>query len=750
MSQLPFRVTYRPETGLTLNWHTPAGLALTDIPVRVCIKGENTFYVWSSVDSGEGAPIWAEADLQLTFFGNAAQSPGIRHDITELHGDGVAGYRIAGVGERAAVTLEIVQAGDELQTSLTIANPQQLGGASLPLCLAELSFGEISVGTGGVYLSAHPYGGSTFGFGEIAQLPEAGVAFAHGCIGLALPLVYLHNPNERRGLQFEFMLDERPLARIKPASMPECATWTISWTTDRLLAPGQCHCYGGSVRMLSYTGKPIEQMRYWRDTAEARYGLVSPHTPEWVRQCNMIEFNMNPDNTEHTFTRLDDPRCCALLERWKTMGYDAIFAVSPNHVGINWLSPFDYEPCEAVGGSEGERQMLQWAHELGFHIYLWVTTVGIDRNASEVREHPEWFTHRPNGDLFYCWDSKAPDYLGYAPDGDPLSSGWRQWLKQQTSQVVARGYDGIFIDGCIPRASNHARWSWPGEGRNGVEDQVRELAAHVRTLGDDLLTFVEDEGLALQASCEMTMGRYTAVAPNLSGAYVDPGMQGGPEMAGKPVRIPPEMARHYLLVRYASLLPRVVSNDIIEGYFSEHARPWTVQSLLAGMVPKTHSQYIDDAATFHPWGGADDPPEADKDPARRLRGTEEFLTLLRFCREEPLIREAPLSIEGVAVDGDAAVVGLLRLSGHKALLALIQFADRPAHVTVRLAEPIDVPAIDRKRTGRPDQQNWTAREIMRSMVDIEASTDGVISGKTACNFHVAPYGFRLFELTAVE
>ena len=62
--------------------------------------------------------------------------------------------------------------------------------------------------------------------------------------------------------------------------------------------------------------------------------------------------------------------------------------------------------------------------------------------------------------------------------------------------MIGRGYDGIFIDGCIPRASNHARWSWPGESRNGVEDQVRELAAFVRTLGDELITFVEDAGLS--------------------------------------------------------------------------------------------------------------------------------------------------------------------------------------------------------------------------------------------------------------
>lgn len=752
MTTRSFTVEYSPETGLLLNWLSPAGLPLAGVPVRVLLKGDNTFYVWGFVDSGENAPAWAEPELKHTFFGSVRQSPAIRHEVAEITGpDGEEGYRITGVGERAAVTLEIVLRDGELCTSLSLHNPQQLGGRSLPVCLAELRFAEIALGNGAVYLSAHPYGGGTFGFGDIASLPATGVSFAHGCIGLALPLLYLHHPQSRRGLQFEFMLDGRPLAGVYPSSTPAHADWAISWTTDRLLEPGQSHLYGGEVRITSFEGRPVERMRHWRDSAEPRYGLVSPQTPEWVRQANMIEFNMKPGNTEHPFTRLDDPRCRALLERWKGMGYNAIFGVACNHEGLHFLSPLDYAPCDEVGGVEGERQMLDWAHELGFHIYLWITTVGMDRNAPAVREHPEWFTHRRNGDLFYCWDSTAPDYLGYAPDGDPLSSGWRQWLKTQAGEVVGRGYDGIFIDGCIPRGSNHLRWNWPGEGRNGVEDQVRELAGYVRTLGKDLLTFVEDESLALQAACEMTMGRYTAVAPNFSGAYHDPGMQGGPETQGKPVQIPPEMVRHYLLVRYASLLPGVVSNDIVEGYFCEHARPWSAQSLLAGMVPKTHSQYVNAEGTYVPVFGSNiEPTEAEKDIAHRLRGTEEFVNLLHFSLEEPLIRQAPLTIEGVAVDGDAAVVGLLRPSEKRAILALLQFADRPAQLSVRLADPVDLPAADRERAGRPDRQTWTAREIMHSMVEKEAVPSAPISADAVFTVSLAPYGFRVFELKLIE
>jgi len=281
-----------------------------------------------------------------------------------------------------------------------------------------------------------------------------------------------------------------------------------------------------------------------------------------------------------------------------------------------------------------------------------------------------------------------------------------------------------------------------------VEDQVADLAAHVRGLGHDLVTFVEDESPRMQASAEVTMGRYTAMPPFIQKAYWDHGMGGGPESAvSKPARIAPEQARHYLLVRYASLLPGVVSNDILEGYFSDECRPWVVQSLMAGMAPKTHSDYVDDPTPYRGVGDADESPEAERSPAYRLRGHEEFLSLMRFCRDERLIREAPLSIEGVVVEGDEAVVAILRPTPAGAILALIQFAGRPAVARVRLAEPVDTPAAQRAAAGCPHQREWTAREILRSVSETLPAAGGAISGGRALDVPLAPYGFRVMELT---
>jgi hypothetical protein len=608
------------------------------------------------------------------------------------------------------------------------------------------------IGSKGYFLGAHSYGGWTFHYGEIAKLTHEGVPFTHGCVGLSLPLVYLHNPENDVGLQLEFMLNDRPTAWLKPGTSPNIVNWCITWSTDRLLEPGQVHTYGGTAGLAPYTGQPISAMRHWRDTAADRYGLIPPKAPDWIRRANIIWFNMNP-KSEKDFTRLDDPKCQELFKRWKDMGYTAIYGVAPNKIGPHICSPFDYIACEEVGGLDAEKQMLQWAHELGFHFFLWVTTVGINRDSPVAQKHPEWFTHRPNGDLFCAWNPPPPDYQNSMPDGDPLSKGFRKWLKDQVSYLIKRGYDGIYVDGCCPRASNHLRWAWPGEGRGAVEDQVRELATHVRTLGKDLITFVEDATPTMQASCEIIEGRYGPTNPYVvKTPYLKKfgwyhGVPGGTSQVDPdpPDLISPEMVKDYLLVRYASLLPNVLSEDILGGYDIPDSRPWIVQSIMAGMIPRTGSEYMHDSSEIEKMNSKN-LSEADKDFVNRLKAHEEFLNLLRFCRDEYLIREAPLSIEGVNVEGDTAVIGILRPSPKRALLAVIQFANRPARVKVHLSKPIDIPIAFYNKAGRPEETKWAVKEIFRSISEEKSAPETYISNISSMVVDLSSYGFRIFEL----
>jgi len=750
-------VHYTTTGGLSLSWTPMPGLALHQLPLRVRLKGDNTFYVWGMIDSGENAPTWAEPDFDMTFFGPTDTCPGQSVRVDSLVEGGVTkGFHATASHARARVELDIRVTDDgQARFRLTVANPQAPGGRRLPICLAELTLGGFDLGPDGRFTSAHAYGGRTHGVGWLADLVQPGMPFTHGTIGLALPLVYLHTGDNALGWQVEFMMDGRPTAWVRPHDGPDkktaAANVVLTWTTDRLLLPGQSHAYGGELGLKPYAGRAVQNMRDWRDQAQARYGIAVPRQPDWVHHRSCIEIWLSPGTQADDFSRMDDPRLYAMLKKWADWGYNAIMAVAPNPSGKGPLSPFHYGANPVMGGPAAEKIMLGWMRELGFHVGIWFTTVGLDKASNPVREHRDWWTHRRNLDLFYAWDAnEANGFVGYAPDGDPCSTGWRRFMHGQLDSLLERGYNGVFIDGCIPRASNHARWFWPGETRNSVEDQVVELGQRIRASGHDAILTNEDAGLGSQATCEITTGRYYPVVPYVKKAYWDHGMGGGPAQVGEPPnRITPDQVRDYLLIRYASLLPMAVSEDGIEGYCSEEARPWTVQTMLAGPTTfKTHCQFVNDPMTFRELPDA--PPAADtaRDTEFRRKGHEEYLQLLRFRHDEPLVgNRTPLSIEGALVEGSPAVVGFLRPTTDRCLLILMNFADRPATVTVRLADPVDVPAVQQAVADGPHHKTWKTRERLRSWVNDKPAADGTISATAALDVQLGAYGFRIYELT---
>lgn len=740
-------LTYNPKQGLRLHDTTIASVDDAGISIRVHLRGTGVFRIWGqfALDSGETPPRWAEPELDLLLFGGEDDSPECTCRIEEIFHESVSqGFRVEALHERARVILEIRTSRESFAISLSIHNPRGTMRQSLPLVMTELEIGNVAISAQATFWSAPAYGGRTHNYGQVHAIEPPGVSFVHGCIGLALPLVYLHEPQTGKGIECEFMLDGRPKLWLRPPGRTEQSTLALEWMPSRLLAPGETHVFSGELRLRGFEGDPVAQIRAWRDEATKRLGTRTAKPPTWARRMNIIEY---PLPAPKDFIRLNDPLCRAMLERWKELGYTAIFMVGHNNVGLNPLSPFDYEPREETGGLVAEQQYLQWCRELGFHIFLWITTVGVDGNSPLAKQNRDWFTQRSNGEYFYAWDSN-PDtnFIGYAPDADPLATGWRDWLKGQATRIIERGYDGVFIDGCIPRADNHGRWDWPGQGRNSVEGQVVEIAEHLRHQSEGLISFVEDETALLQTNCEVTQGRYVAMAPYFPKADWDQGMGGGPPVhATAPRRIPPELARDYLRVRYASLLPGVISSDVLEGYISEATWPWVVQSLLCGCIPKTHWEYVEASEEYVRLAEVEQPSEAERAAVHRMKRHEEFVQLLKLCRDEPeLLREAPLSIEGLLIEGDEAVVGILRPARNRTLLALIQFAERNAICRVRLGPLLDISQPRDEYSFIPSTA-WQVREL--KFDEDTRSFVGEISQENEISIELKPFSFRMFFLT---
>jgi len=718
-----------------------------DSPVKLNISGDSIFYVWTFVDSGEEKPWFADKDLNLSMFTN---SEGIKNSIsTMIDADGtITGYMVKSTHIRAEVTLIANVEADEIGFSFSISNPNRT--ENLPLSAVNFLIDNVTVGDSGTYMSANQYGGRTYSKIPVNKIDEPGVNFVNGCIGGGLPLCYLYDKNDNCGIEFEIMLSDRPTLWAEPnKNNDDKVNLRLNWITDRLLLADEAHIYGGTFRLTSYSDcTAITKMRSWRDNAKERYGLETVKSPDWLKG-NMVEFNMNPENTVKSFVRLDDPRCYELLSWWKSLGYDTIFGVSCNNVGQNWLSPFDYSTMKEVGGLEAESKMMEWLKELDMKIYLWVTTVGIDRDAVEVGKHPDWFNRRRNDNFFYAWNStKDNGYLGYAPDADPSSTGWRDWLKNQIRDVIDRGYCGIFIDGCIPRADNHSDYLYPGKSRNGVEGQVIELAHFVESLDTEVILTNEDCSLLSQNACHMNAGRYTAMAPYHWKAHWDQGMGGGPEIkVSAPERIKPELAKDYLLMLYGSMLPDLLVTDVVEGYTTEANRPWVAQTLFSGVVPKTHSEYLIDGHKYRHVAEVDKPAGLELDEDHRRARYNEFLSLINLSKDEQdLIRFAPLTIEGVSVSGSNEVVGMMHVKDNNGILALINFGGEKVNINVNLQEPMDLPNTQINKADNPHKKEWIAKEILVSSSDLLCEADNLLSDKIAFNSLISPFGFKIYSL----
>jgi len=715
--------------GLTVTWPK---VGLSGAPVRVTLRGENLFQVWEGGDSGESAPVWSEPGLIANLF-----EPGAQNALYQLAGGEAPGYIAESKTDRMHATLLMRLIGDELSFELTIANLQATGGTPLPMGSCALRVGGIPIGGQTIFQSAHAYGGEYFYKGFAKDLGKTGLKWVHGCIGLALPLVYLYDEEKSRGLQFEFMSDGRPDLSLAEDQKGSVAA-TVRWGVERLLQPLERHAFGGAIKIKAVEKEPVACMRIWRDEACARYGMRVPDQPDWARHVNFIEFWFNKTNELKPFIRLDDERMFELMRSWKDKGLNTIFAVAPNFTGIHALSPLSYYPDDEYGGLQAEAALLAAAREIGIRVILWVTTVGLDRNAKEVTEFREMWTHRANGSLFYAWSATPENnYVSYAPDGDPLSHAWREYLKDQVRSLIERGYDGIFIDGCIPRGSNHERVEWPGQSRDGVPAQIIELQRYAQGIKPDFLFFIEDAALWAQSGSGFIHSRYTSAAPMLHD-----GISKGEK------RLPPERAREYLLMQHASMLPDLIFEDEVTGYHCDEDFVWIVQSLMAGGVPKLKSSRIDygQMDVYQPERISTDAPQEQRTSEYRHQGFERMYALMRLVRDEPVIRKQPLTIEGIKIEGDPAVVGFLKVDGCRGILTLINFSGRQVEVSAKFAQPSDVPAMYYDETRRNMEKAFAA-EARLSFPAVQSGVNGKISYDTALKATLAPFGYIVYSLT---
>jgi starch synthase (maltosyl-transferring) len=173
--------------------------------------------------------------------------------------------------------------------------------------------------------------------------------------------------------------------------------------------------------------------------------------------------------------------CEALLPHIAEMGFDVLYLPPIHPIGKafrkganNSLTPREGEPGSpwAIGGAEGGHKsihpelgteqdlhrLVTRANGLGIELALDIAFQA-SPDHPYVREHPEWFLHRPDGTIQYAENppKKYQDIYPFHFEGEAWLSLWQE-LKSVVEHWIARGVRIFRVDN--PHTKPFAMWEW--------------------------------------------------------------------------------------------------------------------------------------------------------------------------------------------------------------------------------------------------------------------------------------------------
>ncbi len=452
----------------------------------------------------------------------------------------------------------------------------------------------------------------------------------------------------------------------------------------------------------------LEDKRFWTSLYNTVYYIIlaAPLYMEEYRQrvpserglrvpADVPEFlpDLFEENWPGGFT---SPEVEQYLRELKNLGVNSLFVNGQWRSGLHhtwsgepeWYNPCIilpekgfYTPEPAYGGIEGHQAFLELAHRLGMKAIAWITTSGVGFESDEFREHPEWFLHDEAGEVHASFRSRRVKHI---PDANVLSPGWRRWFLENVKHLQALGYDGIFLDGIIPKKPDAWTYPWPGRGQNGAIDQVRELRREIKAIAPDFVFVTEDCSCYWNALAEISLDRYHLRFPAVPPRRDDSETVRRTDLNdGAYPRISPVDVLDYLRIGQLSLLPdaKVYGYDL--KYHGLKSFPWLYYGILTDFIPVL---YYRDKRVYEEEQIYRLPPQERRDTVLEERFYQEMHALLALRRERDELRRAPVLFDTLEVE-PAGVVGFARPYKGRLSLVFINFWPDKKAVQSRITEP---------------------------------------------------------------
>ncbi|NVO19925.1 MAG: alpha-glucosidase C-terminal domain-containing protein [Bacteroidetes bacterium] len=166
--------------------------------------------------------------------------------------------------------------------------------------------------------------------------------------------------------------------------------------------------------------------------------------PEWSKNATIYEVNIRQYTPEGTFRAFE-----AYLPKLKEMGVDILWLMPINPIGVknrkgtlgSEYSVKDYYAVNPEFGSKDDlKALVKKAHNMGMHVIIdWVANHSAWDNPLAT-EHPEWYTHTPEGKFqptpWYDWD----DIIDFDYDQPGIRKYMTDALKYWVRETDIDGY----------------------------------------------------------------------------------------------------------------------------------------------------------------------------------------------------------------------------------------------------------------------------------------------------------------------
>ena len=181
------------------------------------------------------------------------------------------------------------------------------------------------------------------------------------------------------------------------------------------------------------------------------------NSPDWVKNAVLYQVNIRQFSKEGNFNEVTKQ-----LSRIKDLGADIIWLMpihpicetgkkcDENSTTECWGSPYapyDYEAIDPRLGSDADFQnLVNTAHSLQLKIILDFVPNHTGWDSKWMKEHPEWYVHKPNGSIMPVTSDQGEEWADIA-QLDLKNADMREaWMKAHEYWVKKFDIDGYRED----------------------------------------------------------------------------------------------------------------------------------------------------------------------------------------------------------------------------------------------------------------------------------------------------------------